>query len=103
MAKVLGERSYPWNREPSQGRHLECGAEAECSLIRRDRIVSILRRPLADDDPDAVLDHECPAEVQEIQSSVGARGKFPGEVIGYDRKAQDGGSASDRHHRPRQK
>ena len=48
--KVLAKRSYPWKREPRQGCYLESCAETERSLIRSDRIMPILRRPLADDD-----------------------------------------------------
>jgi hypothetical protein len=38
-------------------------------------------------EPDAVLDRKRPAEVQEVQGAIAARGKFPWEIIGYDRKA----------------
>src|SRR6266576_3239561 len=56
-------------------------------FIGHDRIMSVLRRPLLDHEPNAVLHRERPAKVQEIQSAIGARSKFFREVIGYDRKA----------------
>src|SRR5882724_8372622 len=75
--EVFAERPKPGDRKPHQ----------RCGLIGRDRIISVLRRPLLDHEPNAVLHRERPATVQEIQSAIGARSKFFREVIGYDRKA----------------
>ena len=84
---IPAERPDPWYRKPHQRSRLKRKAKTECGLIGHDRIMPILRRPLPDHEPDAVLNRERPAEVQEVQGAIGTRGKFPGEVIGYDRKA----------------
>jgi hypothetical protein len=81
---VPAERSYPWHGKPHQRGGLERKAKTECGPIGRDRIMSVLRRPLLDYEPDAVLHRERPAKVQVIQSAIGARGTFFGEVVGYD-------------------
>src|SRR5216684_5882033 len=85
--EVFAERPKPGDRKPHQRGGLKRKAKTECGLIGRDRIMSVLRRPLLDHEPNAVLHRERPAKVQEIQSAIGARSKFFREVIGYDRKA----------------
>ena len=86
-AETFAKRMYPRHRKPYQRDRLKGNAETECGLIGGYRIMPVLRRPLSDYDPNAVLNHERPAEVQEVESAVGARGKFLGEIIGYGRKA----------------
>jgi len=86
-AETFAERMYPRHRKPYQRGRLKGNTETECGLIRGYRIMPVLRRPLSDHDPNAVLNHERPAEVQEVESAVGARGKLLGEIIGYGRKA----------------
>jgi hypothetical protein len=85
--EVFAERPKPGDRKPQQRGGLKRKAKTECGLIGRDRIMSVLRRPLLDHEPNALLHRERPAKVQEIQSAIGARGKFFREVIGEDRKA----------------
>ena len=63
-------------------------AKTERSLIGCDRIMPVLRGPLPNDEPSAVLNRERAAELQEVQSAIGASGELAGEVIGYDRKAE---------------
>jgi hypothetical protein len=48
----------------------------------------VLRGPLPNDEPNAVLNRERAAELQEVQSAIGASRELAGEVIGYDRKAE---------------
>ena len=84
---ISAEGSDPWHRKPHQRGRLKRNAKTECGLIGHDRIMPVLRRPLPDHEPDAVLNRERPAEVQEVQGAVGARGEFPGEVIRYNREA----------------
>ena len=48
----------------------------------------VLRRPLPNDEPNAVLNRERAAKVQEVQSAIGASREPAGEVIGHDRKAE---------------
>src|SRR5712671_2661033 len=85
--EVFAERPKPGDRKPHQRGGLKRKAKTECGLIGRERIMSVLRRPVLDHEPDAALHRERAAKVQEIQSAIGARGKFCGEVIGYDGKA----------------
>ena len=80
LGDAMRERPDPWHRKPHQRGGLKRKAKTECGLIGSDRIMSVLRRPLLDHEPNAVLHRERPAEVQEIQGAIGARGKFPGEV-----------------------
>ena len=82
----------PWYCEPGQRDRLKREAETECGLVGVNWIVPILGHPLIDDQPDSVLDHERPAEMQEVQSTIGTGGDFYRKVICYDRIAQDGGS-----------
>ena len=86
-AETFAERTYPRHRKPQQRGRLKGNAETECGLIRGYRIMPLLRRPLSDHDPNAVLNQERPAEVQEVESAVGARGKLPGEIVGDGREA----------------
>src|SRR5215475_12230724 len=57
------ERPDPWHRKPHQRGRLKRKAKTESGLIGYDRIVPVLRRPLPDHEPNAVLSHECPTEV----------------------------------------
>jgi len=52
--------------------------------------MTVLRRPLSDDEPNPVLNHECPTKVREVQSTVGACGNFQRKVIRYDGVTQHG-------------
>src|SRR3984893_6915055 len=94
--EVFAERLKPGHCKPRQSSQLKRKAKTECGLIGRDRRMSVLRRPLLDHEPNAVLHHERPAKVQEIQSAIGARSKFFREVVGYDREAYDCCGASAR-------
>jgi hypothetical protein len=48
----------------------------------------VLRGSLPNDEPNAVMNCERAAELQEVQSAIGASGELAREVIGYDRKAE---------------
>ena len=86
-AETLAERTYPRHRKPRQRGRLKGNAETERDLIGGHRIMPVLRGPLSDHEPNAVLNQERPAEVQEVESAVGARGKLLGEILGDGREA----------------
>src|SRR6266481_6734056 len=48
--EVFAERPKPGDRKPHQRGGLKRKAKTECGLIGRDRIMSVLRRPLLDHD-----------------------------------------------------
>jgi hypothetical protein len=90
----------PWHCKPGQRGRLKRKADTECSLVGGYRIVPVLRCPMAYDESNPVLHCECPCEVREVQSAVGARGDFYRKVVRDDRIAQDGGSPYDRYDGP---
>jgi Molybdopterin oxidoreductase len=54
--------------------------KTERSPIGCDRIMPVLRGPLPNDEPNAVLNRERAAELQEVQSAIGASRELAGEV-----------------------
>ena len=64
--------------------------------------MSVLRRPLVDDQSDPVLNRECPAEMQQIQSAIGTSGDFDGKVVRDDRIAQYGSCSHNLYNGPGQ-
>jgi hypothetical protein len=53
--EVSDKAPEPGHCEPDQRGRLKCKAKAECGLIGSDRVMSVLRRPLLDHEPNAVL------------------------------------------------
>lgn len=62
--------------EPEQGGDLQGDVDGECGLIGGGRIMIVVGRPSADDEPDAGLQHEGAADMEEIKRGVGASSDF---------------------------
>ncbi len=65
--------------KPSQRCDLEAEVDAECDLVCDCWIVAIMARPLLQDQSDCVLEHEGPAEMKNVQGTVGAASQFLGK------------------------
>ena len=65
--------------KPSQRCDLQAEVDAECDLVCDCWIVAILARPLLQDQSDCVLEHEGPAEMKNVQGTVGAASQFLGK------------------------
>src|SRR5436190_19906722 len=70
--------------EPDQGHDLQRNIDAECNLVRRCGVVSVVRRPLLEDQADRILQDKSATEMEDIQRTIGPSRKLLREILRHN-------------------
>src|SRR5882757_4292093 len=87
--KTDPEPRNSWELEPDQGHDLQRNIDAECNLVRRCGIVSLVRSPLLQDQADRILQEECATEVEDVECAIGSASELLGKILGYNGVAEN--------------
>lgn len=86
--------------KPRPRRDLEQYIDSKGSLISDGWMVAVLNRPTLNDNPGKILQHECTADVKNIQRSIRASCEIFGEQFGNRRIAEDRPASDHCHYAP---